>query len=97
MVAPMTPEVVRVKSLNGALTFTPVTTSENVIMKPTLDALVGFVLASVIEETTGIVFGVWVAVGVKVGVLVGVCVEVGVLVAVLVGIFVAVLGFELQV
>ena len=72
MATPVTPVVVRVKSLNGALVFTPVTASENVIMKPTLDAFVGFVLASIIEETTGIVIGVWVAVGVKVGVFVAV-------------------------
>ena len=90
MDAPVVSVVVREKSLVS----TPVTDLLKATIKPTLGAFVGFVLASIIEETNGIVIGVlvWVEVGVFVGVNVGVdvLVAVGVLVRVEVGVLVGV-------
>src|SRR5690349_15248671 len=54
MDAPVTPVVVRSKSsYTGPTASRPVTDSENVTVKPTLDADVGLVLTRTLDETVG--------------------------------------------
>lgn len=92
MEAPVTPVAAKAKSLKGEVVFTPVTDSEKVTVKFTLDAFVGLLLARLIESTIGVPVGVVVdtLVGVKVAVAVGVEVLVAVVVNVLVVVAVAV-------
>jgi len=64
MDVPVMPVVTSAKSL----VFTPVTSSEKATMNIMLVRLVGLVLARIIEETTGTLTDMNVAVGVNVGV-----------------------------